>query len=142
MLKLKKFNEITAQDESVPEKRIDVPICVGQWPVQIKLMPAAASYFNKADLLVAADCVAYTYYNFCSEYVQDKVIIIGCPKLDECDYAEKLTAILQANDIKSVTVARMDVPCCAGIEDAVKTALKNCGKSIPWQIITIFTNWG
>ena len=111
-----------------------------QWPVQIKLVPPTAPYFNNADLLVAADCAAYAYGNFHGDYMKNRITVIGCPKLDGVDYSEKLAAILESNDIKSVTVVRMEVPCCGGIENAVKTALHNCGKIIPWQIITISTD--
>ncbi|MGI6732936.1 MAG: ATP-binding protein [Anaerovoracaceae bacterium] len=111
-----------------------------QWPVQIKLVPVNAPYFDNANLLVAADCAAYAYGNFHNEFMKNKVTIIGCPKLDAGDYAEKLTAILRENNIKSVTVARMEVPCCGGIEHAVKQALMNCGKMIPWQVVTISTD--
>ncbi|MCL2028979.1 MAG: 4Fe-4S binding protein [Deltaproteobacteria bacterium] len=113
---------------------------LNQWPVQIRLVPENAPYFDKADLLVAADCAAYAYGNFHGEYMRNKITIIGCPKLDDEDYSDKLTAILKLNDIKSVTVARMEVPCCAGIENAVKTALKNSGKLIAWQVATISTD--
>jgi len=113
---------------------------LNQWPVQIKLVPPHAPYFNKANLLIAADCAAYAYGNFHAEFMRNKITIIGCPKLDEGDYAEKLTAILLQNDIKSVTVVRMEVPCCSGIEAAVKTALQNCGKMLPWQVITLSTD--
>ena len=113
---------------------------LNQWPVQIKLVPVNAPYFNKANLLVAADCAAYAYGNFHNEYMKNRITIIGCPKLDDGDYSEKLTAILKHNNIKSVTVVRMEVPCCGGIEYAVKNALKNCGKLIPWQITTISTD--
>ena len=111
-----------------------------QWPVQIKLVPVTASYFNCAHLLVSADCAAYAYGNFHSDFIKNKITLIGCPKLDEGDYSEKLTAILKENDIKSVTVVRMEVPCCGGIENAVKTALKGCGKMIPWQVAVISTD--
>lgn len=113
---------------------------LNQWPVQIKLVPINAPYFEKANLLVAADCAAYAYGNFHAEFMKRRITIIGCPKLDEGDYSEKLTAILTENSIKSVTVVRMEVPCCGGIEHAVKTALKNCGKLIPWQVVTISTD--
>lgn len=113
---------------------------LGQWPVQIKLVPVNAPYFDGANLLVAADCTAYAYAGFHSKFMKNKITIIGCPKLDEGDYADKLTAILQANEIKSVTVARMEVPCCGGIENAVKRALMASGKMIPWQIVTISTD--
>jgi len=111
-----------------------------QWPVQIKLVPINAPYFQNANLLIAADCAAYAYGNFHEEYMRNKITIIGCPKLDEGDYAEKLTAIIGQNEIKSVTIVRMEVPCCAGIENATKTALQNSGKMIPWQIVTISTD--
>jgi Fe-S-cluster-containing hydrogenase component 2 len=111
-----------------------------QWPVQIKLVPVNAPFFENANLLVAADCSAYAYSNFLREYMQKRITLIGCPKLDDVDYSEKLTAILKANSIKTVTVARMAVPCCGGIENAVKTALQNSGKMIPWQVVTISTD--
>jgi len=113
---------------------------LNQWPVQIKLVPPNAPYFSNANLLIAADCTAYAYGNFHSEYMKNKITIIGCPKLDDIDYSEKLTAILKMNDIKSVTVTRMEVPCCGGLENAVKTALQNCGKMIPWQVVVFSTN--
>ncbi len=113
---------------------------LNQWPVQIKLIPANAPYFNNANLLVAADCTAFAYGNFHAEYMKNMITVIGCPKLDEGDYSEKLTAILKMNNIKSVTVARMSVPCCGGIENAVKVALQNSGKLIPWQVVTISTD--
>ena len=113
---------------------------LSQWPVQIKLAPVNAPYFEGANLLVAADCTAYAYGNFHNEFIRGKVTLIGCPKLDEGDYTEKLTAILSDNNIKSVTVARMQVPCCGGIENAVKRALQASGKFIPWQVVTISTD--
>lgn len=111
-----------------------------QWPVQIKLAPVNAPYFDHAHLLVSADCAAYAYAGFHSRFMRNKITLIGCPKLDEGDYSEKLTAILARNNIKSVTVVRMEVPCCGGIQNAVTTALKNCGKMIPWQVVTISTD--
>lgn len=108
-----------------------------QWPVQIKLVPINAPYFEGANLLIAADCTAYAYANFHNEFMKNKVTIIGCPKLDMIDYSEKLTAIIKNNNIKSVTVVRMEVPCCGGIQNASKIALKKSGKFIPWQIVTI-----
>jgi ferredoxin len=108
-----------------------------QWPVQIKLAPVKASYFENANLLVSADCAAYAQGNFHAEFMKNKVTLIGCPKLDQTDYSEKLTAILSGNSIKSVTVVRMEVPCCGGMENAVITALKNCGKMIPWRVVTL-----
>ena len=108
-----------------------------QWPVQIKLVPVNAPYFDGADLLVAADCTAYAYGNFHNEFIRNRITLIGCPKLDEGDYSEKLTAIITNNNIKSVTVVRMEVPCCGGIEFAVKKALQTSGKFIPWRVVTI-----
>jgi len=113
---------------------------LGQWPVQIKLVPVNAPYFENANLLVAADCAAYAHSNFHGDFMRGKITLIGCPKLDEGDYSEKLTAIIKGNSIKSVTVVRMEVPCCGGIENAVKTALQNSGKMIPWQVVTISTD--
>lgn len=111
-----------------------------QWPVQIKLMPVNAPYFEGASLLISADCAAYAYGNFHKKFMKNRITLIGCPKLDEGDYSEKLTAILGKNNIKSVTVVRMEVPCCGGIENAVKSALRNCEKMIPWQVVTITTD--
>ena len=113
---------------------------LNQWPVQIKLVPVNAPYFNGAKLLVAADCTAYAYTNFHEDFIKGRITLIGCPKLDDGDYSDKLTAILSQNDVKSVTVVRMEVPCCGGIENAVKNALQNCGKMIPWQVITVTTD--
>jgi len=113
---------------------------LSQWPVQIKLVPVNAPYFKNANLLVAADCTAFAYGDFHAKFIRNKITLIGCPKLDEGDYSEKLTAILKNNDIKSVTVVRMEVPCCGGIEYAVKTALQNSGKMIPWQVVMISTD--
>lgn len=111
-----------------------------QWPVQIKLAPVNAPYFDGAHLLVAADCTAYAYGNFHNDFIRNRITLIGCPKLDEGDYADKLTAILANNDIKSVTVVRMEVPCCGGIEQAVRRALQQSNKWIPWQVVTISTD--
>lgn len=111
-----------------------------QWPVQIKLVPVRAPYFENANLLVAADCTAYAYGNFHRDFIRNRVTLIGCPKLDEGDYAEKLTAILAQNEIRSVTVVRMEVPCCGGLENAVKRALQASGKFIPWRVVTITTD--
>ncbi|AJG97500.1 4Fe-4S ferredoxin [Clostridium beijerinckii] len=113
---------------------------LNQWPVQIKLVSPNAAYFNNANLLIAADCTAYAYGDFHNKFIRNKITLIGCPKLDEGDYSEKLTTILKMNDIKSVTVVRMEVPCCGGIENAVKNALKASDKMIPWQVVTISTN--
>lgn len=113
---------------------------LSQWPVQIKLAPVNAPYFQGANLLIAADCTAYAYGDFHNRFIKGKITLIGCPKLDMVEYAEKLTEIISNNDIKSVTVVRMEVPCCGGIEYAAKTALQNSGKFIPWQVVTIATD--
>ena len=107
------------------------------WPVQIKLAPVSAPYFNDAKLLIAADCTAYAYANFHQDFIQNKITLIGCPKLDQVDYSEKLTAIIQNNNIQSVTIVRMEVPCCGGLEMAAKKALQNSGKFIPLHVVTI-----
>ena len=107
------------------------------WPVQIKLAPINAPYFDGAKLLIAADCTAYAYANFHQEFIRGKVTLIGCPKLDSIDYSEKLTEILKNNDIQGVTIVRMEVPCCGGLEMAAKRALQQSGKFIPWQVVTI-----
>jgi len=113
---------------------------LGQWPVQIKLVPVNAPYFENANLLVAADCTAFAYGNFHNEFIRNHITLIGCPKLDEGDYAVKLTEIISGNNIKSVTVVRMEVPCCGGIENAVKRALQVSQKFIPWRVVTISTD--
>ena len=109
------------------------------WPVQIKLAPFNAPYFNGANLLIAADCVAYAYANFHTDFIQDRVTLIGCPKLDSIDYSQKLTAILENNNIQSITVVRMEVPCCGGIEFAVHKAIESSEKDIPLQVVTVST---
>lgn len=110
-----------------------------QWPCQIKLVPVNAPYFHKAKLLIAADCTAYTYADFHRDFMKGKITLIGCPKLDGADYSEKLTEIIKNNDIRSVTILHMEVPCCGGLEMAVKKALQNSGKFLPWQVVTIST---
>lgn len=110
---------------------------LSQWPVQIKLVPVTAPYFDGARLLIAADCTAYAYAAFHEQFIKERITLVGCPKLDGVDYSEKLTEIIRNNDIKSVTVVRMEVPCCGGLENAAKTALRQSGKFIPWQVITI-----
>ncbi|MBP3479262.1 MAG: 4Fe-4S binding protein [Oscillospiraceae bacterium] len=110
---------------------------LANFPVQIKLAPVNAPYFDGANLLIAADCTAYSYGNFHNDFIRDRITLIGCPKLDMVDYTEKLTAIIGSNNIKSVTVVRMSVPCCGGIVFAVKQALEASGKVIPWQVVTI-----
>ncbi|MDO5381249.1 MAG: 4Fe-4S binding protein [Eubacteriales bacterium] len=111
-----------------------------QWPVQIKLVPVKAPWFDGAKLLVAADCTAYAYANFHRDFIKGHITLVGCPKLDAVDYAIKLTEIIRNNDIRSVTVVRMEVPCCGGIENAVKTALHDSGKFIPWNVVIIATD--
>lgn len=111
-----------------------------QWPVQIKLLPPVAPYFDGAKLLIAADCTAYAYASFHEDFIKGHITLVGCPKLDDVDYSEKLTDIIKNNDIKSVTVVRMEVPCCGGLEYAAKQALQNSGKFIPWQVVTISTD--
>ena len=110
---------------------------LGQWPCQIKLLPTQAPFYDGAKLLIAADCTAYAYANMHEDFMKGKITLIGCPKLDDVDYSEKLTEIITNNDIKSVTIVRMEVPCCGGLQRAVENALKNSGKFIPWQIVTI-----
>ena len=107
------------------------------WPVQIKLAPLQAPYFDGAKLLIAADCTAYAYANFHKEFIRGKVTLIGCPKLDAVNYSEKLTEILRNNDIQSVTIVRMEVPCCGGLEMAAKKAIQDSGKFLPWQVVTL-----
>ena len=111
-----------------------------QWPVQIKLAPVNAPYFEGAKLLIAADCTAYAYGNFHQDFIRGHITLIGCPKLDEGDYTEKLTAIIANNNIRSVTVVRMEVPCCGGIETATKRAIQQSGKFLPWQVVTVSTD--
>ena len=113
---------------------------LSQWPIQIKLVPVNAPYFGGAKLLIAADCTAYAYAAFHERFIKGHITLVGCPKLDSVDYSEKLTEIIRNNDIKSVTIVRMEVPCCGGLEYAAKTALQNSGKFIPWQVMTISTD--
>ncbi len=120
----------TAEENPSPSELV-------QWPVQIKLAPVKAPYFHGAKLLIAADCTAYAYSNFHRDFIRGHIALIGCPKLDEGDYAQKLTEIIAQNDIKSVSVVRMEVPCCGGIENAVKRALQASKKTIPWKVVTI-----
>ncbi len=124
--------ESNVQD-STPIKSVSQ---LGQWPCQIKLVPVNAPYFNGAKLLIAADCTAYAYARVHEEFMKGKITIIGCPKLDDIDYSEKLTEIITNNDIKSVTILRMEVPCCGGLEYAAKQALQASNKFIPWQVVT------
>lgn len=123
----------------------EAPLCeavsrLAQWPVQIKLAPVNAPYFSGAKLLIAADCTAYAYAAFHERFIKGHITLIGCPKLDAVDYSEKLTEILLRNDIKSVIVVRMEVPCCGGLEHAAKSALQKSGKFLPWQVVTLSTD--
>jgi ferredoxin len=111
-----------------------------QWPCQIRLVPVNAPYLENARLLIAADCTAYAYANIHQDFMRNRITLIGCPKLDAVDYTEKLTAILQAHEIKDITILRMEVPCCGGLVNAVKTAMLNSGKMVPWQVVTVRTN--
>ena len=115
----------------------EIPSQLRNFPIQIQLAPVNAPYFDGADLLIAADCTAYAYGNFHQKFMTNKVTLIGCPKLDAVNYAEKLTQIFTQNNIQSITVTRMTVPCCGGLTHAVKTALEQCGKDIPLHIVTI-----
>lgn len=125
---------------STPSQRKDCLSQLSQWPVQIKLVGVAAPYFEDADVLIAADCTAYAYGNFHEQFIRGRITLIGCPKLDDADYAEKLTAIFASHNIRSVTVARMEVPCCGGIEYAVKNAIAASGKEIPCHVAVIGTD--
>ena len=128
------------REASAPQKSGSAPSQLAQWPCQIKLVPVNAPYFDGANLLIAADCTAYAYGSFHNDFIRNHITLIGCPKLDDGDYAEKLTAIIANNNIKSVKIVRMEVPCCGGIETAVKRALQASGKFIPWQVVTISTS--
>ena len=133
-------NSKTIERGNVAVGHIEAATELNQWPVQINLVPVNAPYFENANLLIAADCAAYAYGNFHNEFMRNKITLIGCPKLDEGDYSKKLLSILNNNNIKSVTVVRMEVPCCGGIENVVIKALKESGKMLPWQIMTLSTN--
>ncbi|MEG2286081.1 MAG: ferredoxin, partial [Eubacterium sp.] len=126
-------NACRPQPETIPSK-------LNQWPVQIKLVPTNAPYFENADLLIAADCTAYAYGDFHNTFIKNRITLIGCPKLDAIDYADKLTAILKNNTIRSIKIVRMSVPCCGGLVKAVQTALQKSGKMIPWSIDTVGTD--
>lgn len=129
--------EAPAYDETAVMKAKQSDRTLMNWPVQIKLVPVCAPYFDGADLLIAADCTAYAYAGFHREILKDRVTLIGCPKLDAIDYSTKLTEIVRNNNIRSVTIVRMEVPCCGGLEMAAANALKASGKLIPWQVVTI-----
>lgn len=130
----------SAEDTCAVSKNTPSVSRLSQWPVQIKLVPVNAPYFDEANLLIAADCTAYAYGRFHEDFIKNRITLIGCPKLDEGDYTDKLTAIIANNNIKSVTVVRMEVPCCGGIEQAAKRALQASGKFIPWQVVTVTTD--
>ena len=138
-----RFMQLHGSDEKTGENEVPVfqgtrPLSrLNQWPCQIKLLPAKAPFFEGAKLLIAADCTAYAYANMHEDFMKGKITLIGCPKLDAVDYSGKLTDIIRENDIKSVTIVRMEVPCCGGLQRAAENALKNSGKFIPWQVITI-----
>lgn len=132
-------NSRAVAHEDSQENSAAVPSRLRQWPVQIKLVQERASMFAGADLLIAADCTAYAYGNFHQDFIRDHVVLVGCTKLDDVDYSEKLARIFMQNDIKSITVARMEVPCCAGMERAVKMARKESGKKIPVKTVVIST---
>ncbi|MBQ6808234.1 MAG: 4Fe-4S binding protein [Firmicutes bacterium] len=133
-LKREEANSASAPSQGESPSRLQ------QWPVQIKLSPIKAAHFDGAKLLIAADCTAYAYASFHERFMKGHITLVGCPKLDAVDYAEKLEAILRENDIKSVTIVRMEVPCCGGLENAVKRALLASGKFLPWQVVTISTD--
>ena len=127
-------------DAAFGAERAEVRSQLSQWPVQIKLVPVNAPYFQGANLLIAADCSAYAYGDFHNRFMRDRITLVGCPKLDQVDYSEKLTAILRENDIRSVAIVRMEVPCCGGLEYAAKEALRASGKFIPWHVVTLSTD--
>ena len=129
-----------AHEESAAACNTEAVSRLSQWPVQIKLAPVQAPYFKDARLLIAADCTAFAYGNFHNDFIAGRITLIGCPKLDMVDYSEKLTEIIRLNDIRDVTIVRMEVPCCGGLEFAAKTALQQSGKFIPWQVVTISTD--
>lgn len=130
------MRQMQRDDASSPEAG-SLPSQLRQWPCQIKLLPVNAPYFAGADLLIAADCTAFAYANLHAEFMKGKITLIGCPKLDEADYSEKLTAILRQNEVRSVTVLRMEVPCCGGLAMAAKKAAQECGKELPFQVVTV-----
>ena len=133
---MRSFDRDESSATSIQNAPAAQPSMLTNWPVQIKLAPVTAPYFQGANLLIAADCCAYSYGNYHADFIRNKVCLIGCPKLDDVDYTEKLTQIIAANDIKSVTITRMEVPCCGGLEHAATEALKASGKFIPWQVVT------
>lgn len=128
------------RSQSAPRGPVEAESRLSQWPVQIKLVPATAPWFDGAKLLIAADCTAYAYAAFHERFIRGHITLVGCPKLDGVDYSEKLTEIIRRNDIQSVTIVRMEVPCCGGLELAARRALQASGKFIPWQVVTISTD--
>ena len=135
-----RMQRIQHSQESAPSAPAGAESQLGQWPCQIKLVPVNAPYFDGAKLLIAADCSAYAYARMHEDFMRGKITLIGCPKLDSVDYSEKLAEILRRNEIREVTVVRMEVPCCGGLEQAAKRALQASGKFIPWQVVTISTD--
>ncbi len=133
-MQLKKEAEVEAEQPKAVGRAVSR---LEQWPCQIKLLPTQAPFYDGAKLLIAADCTAYAYANMHEDFMKGKITLIGCPKLDDIDYTEKLTEIIAKNDIKSVTIVRMEVPCCGGLQRAAENALKNSGKFLPWQVVTI-----
>ena len=133
-MQLRTFAHKATQEAAAPAAQESQ---LSQWPVQIKLVPTSAPFFQGAKLLIAADCTAYAYAAFHEEFIKGRITLVGCPKLDSVDYTEKLTEIIRNNDIQSVTVVRMEVPCCGGLEMAAKKALQQSGKFIPWQVVTV-----
>lgn len=139
-IKRENIAETDLRKESVAREAAPQKSMLQQWPVQIKLVPVNAPYFYDAKLLIAADCTAYAYASFHQDFMKNHITLVGCPKLDAVDYSDKLTEIIRENEICSITVVRMEVPCCGGIETAVRTAIKNSGKVIPWNVVTIATD--
>ena len=129
--------QTSCDSENEPSEKTAVKSELMQWPVQIKLLPVQAPFYENANLLIAADCTAYAYAAFHRDFIKNHITLVGCPKLDEGDYTEKLTAIISQNNIKSLTIVRMEVPCCGGLERAATDALKASGKFLPWRIIVI-----
>ena len=137
-MQMKREEEVVENRENTQQAVIPKPVSrLNQWPCQIKLLPTKAPFYDGAKLLIAADCTAYAYANMHEDFMKGKITLIGCPKLDSIDYSEKLTEIIASNDIKSVTIVRMEVPCCGGLQRAAENALRNSGKFIPWQVVTI-----
>lgn len=137
---ISKTIEHTASAKNISDSVVNINSRLLNWPVQIKLAPIKAPYFDNCKLLIAADCTSFAYGNFHNDFINGHITLIGCPKLDMVDYSEKLTEIIKQNDIKSVKIARMEVPCCGGLENAVKKALLDSGKFIPWTVVTVSTD--